>query len=402
MPTPAWMQPSGKGASPIEQLPGDAEPIRRTANAYEEWAERLNETGNAIKLLDTDAWSGPAADAFREKCEFEPKRWFEASDRSTEAAAALYSYADTFEWAQRELVEADAEWLAGYAASKAAAYQSPDPLVGAAWARQELSERLWGSLPKPVIPGDRGAAMRAHALWRRNNAVNQHNEVGDTAARVIDAAADEMPIHRNFLEEVTEFFRGGLDNVDGVIQAATNPARAAQALGQEAKLWTTDPNAAFRNAADLDGLENSPSRWSGSLLLGGAAGRVGKVAKFGGRGHGRHHGRVPPHAEQVRISEERRGHILDGDPDNPTGGGHKPGTGRPGKTEFPLSWDDDKIIQEVLDVAKDPDGQAVSGRFDRWQYIGTRDGVQIKVILEADGSVVSGYPLHGPGVIRNP
>jgi len=37
-------------------------------------------------------------------------------------------------------------------------------------------------------------------------------------------------------------------------------------------------------------------------------------------------------ADSIAIATDRRTHILDGDE---TGGGHRHGTGKPGKTEFP-------------------------------------------------------------------
>jgi hypothetical protein len=55
-----------------------------------------------------------------------------------------------------------------------------------------------------------------------------------------------------------------------------------------------------------------------------------------------------PAVEALRVTPERLTHILDGDA---TGGGHRPGTGKPGKTEFPAGWDDGKIIDTLLDVA---------------------------------------------------
>src|SRR5437763_2049130 len=55
-----------------------------------------------------------------------------------------------------------------------------------------------------------------------------------------------------------------------------------------------------------------------------------------------------PRAEDIHISPERTTHILDGDADG--SGGHRHGTGNPGKTEFPASWDDKKIIDTVADV----------------------------------------------------
>ena len=50
-----------------------------------------------------------------------------------------------------------------------------------------------------------------------------------------------------------------------------------------------------------------------------------------------------PLVEAIRVSPERTKHILDGEPG---GGGHRHGIGKPGKTEFPASWDDKKIIEQ--------------------------------------------------------
>lgn len=59
-----------------------------------------------------------------------------------------------------------------------------------------------------------------------------------------------------------------------------------------------------------------------------------------------------PAMERIRVEQERRRHILEGDV---TGGGHRSGTGRPGKSEFPPSWMDDQIIRAAMDVAAQPD-----------------------------------------------
>ena len=65
-----------------------------------------------------------------------------------------------------------------------------------------------------------------------------------------------------------------------------------------------------------------------------------------------------PPADAIRVSPERRGHILDGEAD----GTGRPPTwhGKPGKTEFPSSWNDEKIMSKVLDVAQRPDRPACS------------------------------------------
>lgn len=89
-------------------------------------------------------------------------------------------------------------------------------------------------------------------------------------------------------------------------------------------------------------------------------------------------------------------HILDGDK---TGGGHRPGTGSPGKSEFPSGWSDDRIKGEISDVATDPASSRSPGRNGREVVRGTRGGIDIEVIVEPNGRIVTGYPTNVP---RNP
>jgi hypothetical protein len=89
-------------------------------------------------------------------------------------------------------------------------------------------------------------------------------------------------------------------------------------------------------------------------------------------------------------------HILDGDE---TGGGHRPGTGKPGKSEFPSGWTDEKIVGEISDVATDPNSARSPSRGGRTVVEGTRDGTDIRVIVDPSGRIVTGYPTNTP---RNP
>ncbi len=50
-----------------------------------------------------------------------------------------------------------------------------------------------------------------------------------------------------------------------------------------------------------------------------------------------------------------------------------------------------------LDVAKNPDQPPVLQDNGNWKVNGTRNGVQIEVIVAPDGSVVTGYPIGGEG-----
>jgi len=108
-----------------------------------------------------------------------------------------------------------------------------------------------------------------------------------------------------------------------------------------------------------------------------------------------------PALDALCVTPERETHILDGDS---TGGGHRHGTGKPGKTEFPASWSDEKIIDTLVDVARRP-GRAPGHQEwnDRWVARGTRDDVEMVAVITRDGCIWSGWPLPGgPGVVKNP
>ena len=107
-----------------------------------------------------------------------------------------------------------------------------------------------------------------------------------------------------------------------------------------------------------------------------------------------------PELDWLHVAPERAKGILDGDR---WGGGHRHGTGRPGKTEFPSGWDDEKIIGHVLGVARAPDDPAVFQANRRWRAHGQRDEVGITVIIQPDGRIWSAWPDAGsPGVVKNP
>ena len=102
------------------------------------------------------------------------------------------------------------------------------------------------------------------------------------------------------------------------------------------------------------------------------------------------------------ASKTRTNHILFG---NVTGGGHLyPGIN--GKSCFPKSWDADKIMHYLSDIATDPKirWQQISGKIGaqvtrnglpvRYQAIGVREGISIKTIIEPGGEgIITGFPL---------
>ncbi len=117
-----------------------------------------------------------------------------------------------------------------------------------------------------------------------------------------------------------------------------------------------------------------------------------------GIGHNSGAGLDDPHPH---ISPGRKEHILEGDGKS---GGHRSGTGVPGATEFPEDWDDEDILDGIEEVYGS--GEEVDGLADDPDYIGLRGkykGIEIEVIVDGDGNVVTGYPSPGQeGVKENP
>jgi len=105
--------------------------------------------------------------------------------------------------------------------------------------------------------------------------------------------------------------------------------------------------------------------------------------------------------DEIQLTADRHVHIFDGDQ---TGGGHRHGTGRPGKTEFPAEWGDDRIADAIFAVARNPDQAPERQDWNgRWQVSGRHDGVMIYAVVESDGRVWSAWPDEGsPGVTKNP
>ncbi|GAA4537983.1 EndoU domain-containing protein [Amycolatopsis samaneae] len=84
------------------------------------------------------------------------------------------------------------------------------------------------------------------------------------------------------------------------------------------------------------------------------------------------------------------------------GGGHAPGVGRRGTSEFPQGWSNRQIISVITDVANVPGEPRRRQHNGRWRCAGERYGVYVVVLADDDGQVRTAYPAGGPGVLRNP
>jgi hypothetical protein len=106
----------------------------------------------------------------------------------------------------------------------------------------------------------------------------------------------------------------------------------------------------------------------------------------------------PVHIED--LLPHRRRHILDGDGPK-KGGGHRAGTGKPRKTEFPADWTDDDIIRRVMQTAMHPE-EAILQENERFAAWAMHNGVKVKVVIDRGGVVLTAHPEPGyPGVVDN-
>jgi hypothetical protein len=109
--------------------------------------------------------------------------------------------------------------------------------------------------------------------------------------------------------------------------------------------------------------------------------------------------RVVAQLNGVFLTAKRRTHILDGDG---TGGGHRSGTGKPGKSEFPEDWSDSDIEDALYDVAESG-AYMGAGNIPNSEVLQKRvNGVTVKVVVGSNGSIITGFPLSGQGVVKNP
>lgn len=104
----------------------------------------------------------------------------------------------------------------------------------------------------------------------------------------------------------------------------------------------------------------------------------------------------------VVITQQLLEHVCFGAPDNPGKGGHISGMKREGKTEFPASWDEDRIYCALRAVLERP--QYVLFEVPHTFLRRTVADVMVEVELRQRKSglvLFAAYPLFGEGVMQN-
>jgi hypothetical protein len=79
---------------------------------------------------------------------------------------------------------------------------------------------------------------------------------------------------------------------------------------------------------------------------------------------------------------------------------HRYGAGKPDKTEFPVNWSDDKIIDNVNKIANSVNIPGGIGPYNAPYKIGTIDGIKVRVDFyppnhpKYAGKVSTAYPIN--------
>ncbi|MEU4694874.1 putative T7SS-secreted protein [Actinoplanes sp. NPDC023714] len=89
------MSELGGTSDPRSLVPGDPDAVAADAVTLRGRAKSAGEAGDGLRLIDIGAWTGVAADRFRERFASEPGRWFTAADALQAGAGALDDYAMT-------------------------------------------------------------------------------------------------------------------------------------------------------------------------------------------------------------------------------------------------------------------------------------------------------------------
>lgn len=204
-------------------FPGDPGALASLGQQLTSLSAGLDEAARTLTQIETGAWQGQAADAFRNVIQQQPGKYASACSSFAAAGAAIQEYAQALSGAQRQAASALSEWDAAQTATRT-------------WHSQSLQ------LTTSSLGGhDPGAAGRATATGSVNAA---RTELDAAAARLrgkLAQAASAAPKSPSFFERLfhdgEDFFKkifglgpsvapvrpGGAHKVPS-IKAATPPA----------------------------------------------------------------------------------------------------------------------------------------------------------------------------------
>ncbi|MEU0025455.1 putative T7SS-secreted protein [Streptomyces sp. NPDC006335] len=249
----------GQTDEPGELIHGSPGDLNDTVRHLRALAAAFENTGQALRKLDPDHWTGTAAASFRDSFTTHPKRWLTAADACTAAADALATYADTVSWARGRAAEAIEKWRAAEAQSSAA--------------RKTYDQRFWeyqsaltvGSLAgagagTPIDPGDfvdPGEAGRKAARETLEHARRERDSAAETATVKVTGAFEAAPAEPSTWAKFQADLMDGTQAVNmelehfagGFVQGGTGMIRMVRTVNPMDPYNLTHPSQYLRNVS---------------------------------------------------------------------------------------------------------------------------------------------------------
>ncbi len=203
-----------------------------------------------MRDIDVARWTGDAADAFRERFDESPVRWFVCADAFADAATACDAYRRTVLRSRDAAAQAVAMYRSGVQAS-AAAVADRNAAV------QEFEARSATGPPPAALPefADPGTPMIEQATRMLADARRDRDAAGVDAARVIEAAAASAPDPPSTLSQAGAELSDGLAEggrvLAGIGEGVEDAARFVRAVNPLEPWNVTHP------ASYVDGLSST-------------------------------------------------------------------------------------------------------------------------------------------------
>ncbi|MBQ0925608.1 putative T7SS-secreted protein [Saccharopolyspora endophytica] len=169
-----------------ELVPGKVVALYRYAQVLRDRATDVIADAEALKRIDTGAWTGPAYEAYAEDNANQWPRWLKLGDAMAYGAQAVESYANCLGWAQMQANQAVELYRRGQQLSQQA-QQSHDKAVAAYNSGGGES----GALP-PVFQ-DPGEEYRQAARELLERARRQLEAVAGESAKALNEMAEAVP-----------------------------------------------------------------------------------------------------------------------------------------------------------------------------------------------------------------
>lgn len=273
----------GQTSDPKALVPGNPDAVFDNARVLRKRAEEAATAGQALKQIDTGAWTGEASQSFHDQHQTEVPRWLQTGDCLNTAAAALEDFAHCLTWAQSQAGEAIHLWNQGQDATNQAQAAHTKAVADAQAQTQANASRSNPTVVTPPTFIDPGEAQRQAARDMLNRARQQLADVGDRTANVLSDQADLAPqdsqkqTDANFYSGIWSSFKGF---GEGIWNTITDPAGTVSAMAYS----VTHPVQTLKEAVDWnDWVSGHPDRAlgkiTGDLIIGAATFGAGKAAR---------------------------------------------------------------------------------------------------------------------------